>query len=151
MFSVRIQREDFDCAHESARLERTKGLGALVTFTGYCRDEGGSIGALELEHYPGMAEGEIESVLAEAKERWPLLAALVIHRFGEIFAGERIVFVATAASHRGDAFGAAEFLMDYLKMRAPFWKRERRTDGSEIGWVEAKESDDHAAKRWRPT
>jgi molybdopterin synthase catalytic subunit len=147
---VRIQREDFDVAAESAVLARGRAdVGALVTFTGLCRDEGASLAALELEYYPGMAEEEIGRVVGEAESRWPLLGVVVIHRFGAIAPGENIVLVATASSHRGPAFAAAEFLMDYLKTRAPFWKKERRRDGSQGEWVAARDEDDRAMERWR--
>jgi molybdopterin synthase catalytic subunit len=147
MFAARIQREDFDPARESEPLAAS-GLGALVTFVGYCRDEGGALSALELEHYPGMAEAELETILQSAADRWPLLGAVVVHRFGLISAGERIVFVGVAAAHRGAAFAAAEFLMDYLKTRAPFWKRERRADGAIGPWIEPKAEDDSALEKW---
>jgi molybdopterin synthase catalytic subunit len=119
-----------------------------VSFVGYCRDAGGSLAALELEHYPGMAEDEIARAGREAEARWPLLGATVIHRYGRIAAGERIVLVAVAAEHRGAAFAAAEMLMDYLKTRAPFWKRAIRVDGGVEGWVEPKGEDDKSAARW---
>ena len=148
--SVRIQREDFSVADEVAALTRGRGdIGAVVTFTGLCRDEGGRLRTLELEHYPGMAEAEVARVVAEAAARWPLDGATVVHRFGRIAPGENIVLVATASSHRQAAFAAAEFLMDYLKTRAPFWKREHLVDGTAGTWVEAKGEDDQAAARWR--
>jgi molybdopterin synthase catalytic subunit len=147
--TIRVQTEDFDPGREEAALTAgRRDVGAVVAFTGLCRDEDGTLAALELEHYPGMAEDEIGRVAHEALSRWPLLGLTVIHRFGVIRPGERIVLVAAAAHHRGEAFGAAEFLMDYLKTRAPFWKKERRADGTEGGWVEAKGSDDAAAARW---
>ena len=124
-------------------------VGAVVSFVGYCRDEGGSLAALELEHYPGMAEEEIARAASEAEARWPLIGATIIHRYGRIAPGERIVLVAVAAEHRGPAFAAAEMLMDYLKTRAPFWKRAIRSDGAVEGWVEAKREDDRSAARWR--
>jgi molybdopterin synthase catalytic subunit len=146
---VRIQREPFDTAAEAKRLTggRTD-VGALVTFTGICRGNEGSepIAALTLEHYPDMAEAEIERHVAEAIERWPLLGVTVIHRHGRILPGEDIMMVATASSHREAAFAAAEFLMDYLKTRAPFWKQVEKADGKI--WVEAKTTDDAAAGRW---
>jgi molybdopterin synthase catalytic subunit len=148
--AIRIQREDFDVAAEIAGL--TKGrtdIGAVVTFSGLCRDEQGALSALELEHYPGMAEAEIGRIAAEAVERWPLQGLTVIHRHGKIMPGENIVLVVAASSHRQAAFEAANFLMDYLKSRAPFWKKEHLADGSEGGWVEAKEADDQAADRWK--
>lgn len=146
---VRVQREDFDASQEARALAGARtDVGAVVTFVGLCRDEGGKLAALEIEHYPGMAEAEIARVVADARSRWPLLGVLAIHRFGEIKPGEQIVMVATASTHRSAAFAAAEFLMDYLKTRAPFWKRVRRTDGSVEGWVEAKDADETAAARW---
>jgi molybdopterin synthase catalytic subunit len=147
--TVRIQREDFSAADEVAALaaKRTD-VGAVVTFTGLCRDEGGRLKALELEHYPGMAEAEVFRVAEEAARRWPLDGVTVIHRFGVIAPGENIVLVATASAHRRAAFEAAAFLMDFLKTRAPFWKREHLADGSVGEWVEAKGEDDAAAERW---
>lgn len=146
---VRIQAADFDVAAEIALLtEGRADVGAVVTFTGLCRDEAGSLAALELEHYPGMAEAEIMRIAREAIERWPLAGITAIHRFGRIKPGENIVLVVAASKHRQVAFEAASFLMDYLKSRAPFWKKEHRVDGSEGGWVDAKESDDAAAARW---
>jgi molybdopterin synthase catalytic subunit len=147
---VRVQREDFNASEEALALTRSRAdIGAVVTFVGLCRDEGGKLAALEIEHYPGMAEAEIARVVEDARARWPLLGALAIHRYGEIKPGEQIVMVATASAHRAAAFAAAEFLMDYLKARAPFWKRARLVDGSVEGWVEAKDSDETAAARWR--
>ena len=146
---VRIQAGDFDLAAEVARLTGGRAdVGAVVTFTGLCRDEAGALAALELEHYPGMAEAEILRIAGEAVQRWPLTGLTAIHRFGKIKPGENIVLVVAASSHRQAAFEAANFLMDYLKSRAPFWKKEHRADGSEGDWVEAKESDDQAARRW---
>lgn len=146
---VRIQREDFDVGAEIAALTRGNAdIGAVVSFTGLCRDESGRLAALELEHYPGMAEAEIGRVAQEAAARWPLLGLVAIHRFGLIRPGEQIVLVIATSSHRRAAFEAADFLMDYLKTRAPFWKREHLADGTLGGWVEAKADDDDAAKRW---
>ncbi|HEY0224732.1 MAG TPA: molybdenum cofactor biosynthesis protein MoaE [Pseudolabrys sp.] len=147
--TVRIQREPFDAAAEASRLTRGRtDIGALVTFTGICRGEeaGEPIAALTLEHYPGMAEAEIVRHFAEAQERWPLMGVTVIHRHGRIHPGEAIMKVAAASSHRAAAFAAAEFLMDYLKTRAPFWKQVERADGKI--WVDAKRTDDAAAERW---
>ena len=143
--TVRLQREDFDIGAEIARLSqgRTE-VGAVASFTGICR--GGDIAAMTLEHYPGMAEAEIERHVAEAEARWPLLGVTVIHRYGRLVPGDNIVLVATASQHREAAFAAAEFLMDYLKTRAPFWKKEERAGGD--GWVEAPQSDAAAAERW---
>jgi molybdopterin synthase catalytic subunit len=150
MATIRVQAEDFDAAAEAEALTRGRAdVGAVVTFVGLCRDEGGRLTALEIEHYPGMAEEEIARVAAEAEARWPLVGATIIHRFGAIAPGARIVLVVTAAAHRGPAFAAAEFLMDYLKTRAPFWKRARRADGALEDWVEAKSTDGAAAARWR--
>lgn len=146
---VRIQREDFDVAAEIAQLTNARtDIGAVVTFTGLCRDEAGALVALELEHYPGMAEAEIGRIARETTARWPVTGLTAIHRFGRIRPGENIVLVLAASSHRDAAFQAASFLMDYLKTRAPFWKKEHRADGSSGDWVEAKSSDDAAAKRW---
>lgn len=147
--TVRLQREPFDAAAEARILARGRtDVGALVTFTGVCRgsEDGEPIAALTLEHYPGMAESEIERHAAEAAERWPLLGATIIHRHGRILPGEDIVLVVTASSHREAAFAAAEFLMDYLKTRAPFWKQVEKADGT--SWVDAKATDDAAAERW---
>ncbi|MDX8526914.1 molybdenum cofactor biosynthesis protein MoaE [Mesorhizobium sp. MSK_1335] len=147
--AIRIQREDFDVAAEIAGLTKGRAdIGAVVTFSGLCRDEQGALSALELEHYPGMAEAEIGRIAADAAERWPLQGLTVIHRHGKIAPGENIVLVVAASPHRQAAFEAANFLMDYLKSRAPFWKKEHLADGSQGGWVEAKEADDHAAGRW---
>ncbi|TPM39671.1 molybdenum cofactor biosynthesis protein MoaE [Mesorhizobium sp. B2-3-4] len=148
--TVRIQRQDFDVAAEIARLTQGRAdIGAVVTFCGLCRDEQGALSALELEHYPGMAEAEIGRIAAEAAGRWPLQGLTVIHRHGTIAPGENIVLVVAASAHRQAAFEAANFLMDYLKSRAPFWKKEHRADGSEGGWVETKEADAQAARRWQ--
>lgn len=151
---VRIQAQDFDIAAEIARLTAGRAdIGAVVTFSGLCRDEQGALSALELEHYPGMAEAEISRIAAEAIQRWPLQGLTAIHRHGKIAPGENIVLVVAASAHRQAAFEAANFLMDYLKSRAPFWKKEHRADGSAGGWVDAKETDNTAARRWkqRPT
>ena len=146
---VRVQAEDFDAAAEARALSAGRAdIGALVSFVGLCRDEGGTLAALEIEHYPGMAEAEIARVVDEACERWPLIGVTAIHRFGTIAPGEPIVLVVTASAHRGEAFAAAEMLMDYLKTRAPFWKRARRVDGSTEEWIQAKGDDDRSAARW---
>jgi molybdopterin synthase catalytic subunit len=147
--TVRVQSSDFDVGEEVRRLSNPEDTGAVVSFTGICRDEGGRLAALELEHYPGMAEGEITRIAGDAAERWPLAAITVIHRFGRIAPGENIVLVATASSHREAAFEAARFLMDYLKTSAPFWKREHLASGESGDWVGASEQDDRAAGRWR--
>ncbi|PLP58714.1 molybdopterin synthase catalytic subunit [Mesorhizobium loti] len=147
---ISIQTQDFDVAAEIVALTAGRAdIGAVVTFSGLCRDEGEVLTALELEHYPGMAEGEIGRIAAEAVNRWPLQGVTVIHRHGRIAPGQNIVLVVTASTHRQAAFEAADFLMDYLKSRAPFWKKEHRADGSEGGWVDAKDSDEQAATRWR--
>jgi len=150
MDDIRVQREDFDAGEAARALARGRSdVGAVVTFVGLCRDEGGRLAALEIEHYPGMAEAEVARVVEEARARWPLSGVRVVHRYGDIRPGEQIVMVATASTHRGAAFAAAEFLMDYMKTRGPFWKRARRVDGSVEGWVEPKDADDASAERWR--
>ncbi len=147
--TVRLAATPFDAAREEALLlDGRSDIGALVAFTGLCRDEAGRLAALELEHYPSMAEREIGEIAAQALARWPLQGLTVIHRYGLIRPGEKIVLVLADARHRAEAFAAAEFLMDYLKTRAPFWKREHLVDGGAGGWVEAKASDDDAAARW---
>ena len=147
--TIRIQQADFDIAREIAALtnERTD-IGAVVSFSGICRGEesGENIAALTLEHYPGMAEAEIGRHVGTAMSRWPLSGVSVIHRVGRIAPGENIVLVLTASVHRQAAFQAAEFLMDYLKTSAPFWKREESAGGTD--WVEARHHDDEAAARW---
>jgi len=147
---VRIQAEDFDTGAEIARLTAGRtDIGAVVTFSGLCRDEAGQLAALELEHYPGMAEAEIARIADEAVKRWPLTGLAAIHRFGRIAPGENIVLVVAASVHRQAAFDAASFMMDYLKSRAPFWKKEHRAAGTASNWVEAKDADDKAAARWK--
>ena len=144
---VAVQSEAFDLGAEvSAFSAGVRGAGAVVSFTGLVRDEGGSLSGMEIEHYPGMTEKAIFGIVEEAVRRWSLVDALVIHRYGMLTPGEAIMMVATAAPHRGDAFAAAEFLMDYLKSRAPFWKKELGADGSQ--WVAAKDADEDALKRW---
>jgi molybdopterin synthase catalytic subunit len=148
--TVRLQHEPFDAAAEADELTRGRtDVGAVVSFSGICRgsEEGEPIAALTLEHYPGMAESEIERHVAEACERWPLFGITVIHRYGRIAPGEPIVLVITTSSHRQAAFAAAEFLMDFLKTRAPFWKQVETARAK--SWVDAKASDDAAAERWR--
>jgi molybdopterin synthase catalytic subunit len=146
---VRVQADDFDPATETRRLTAgRRDVGAVVSFTGLCRDENGRLEALELEHYPGMAEAEIARIAHEATGRWPLTGLTVIHRFGKIAPGENIVLVVAASSHRRAAFDAADFLMDFLKSRAPFWKKEHVAGSTEAGWVEAKDSDLEDLKRW---
>jgi molybdopterin synthase catalytic subunit len=149
MRKLSVQAEDFDLAAEVKALTRERtDIGAVVSFTGLCRSEGGSLSALELEHFPGMAEEEIGRVMDEAESRWPLQGLCVIHRYGRIQAGEQIVLVITASAHRQAAFEAADFLMDYLKTRAPFWKKEWLQTGATSGWVTAKSEDDAQAARW---
>lgn len=148
--AVRVQTADFDIAEEVDRLlAGDTDVGAVVTFTGTVRREtrGGPIAAMELEHYPGMTEAELERIEAEANARWPLQRSLVVHRYGRLVPGDRIVLVVTASRHRQAAFEAAEYLMDFLKTRAPFWKKETLLDGSG-GWVDAREADDEALERW---
>lgn len=148
MIEVRVQAERIAIGAETETLGRDGKAGAVVTFAGYCRDEGERLQALELEHYPGMAEREIEAVCREAEARWPLMAIRAVHRFGKVAPGEEIVFVACASRHRQAAFEGASFIMDFMKTRAPFWKREHLRDGTTGGWVEAKDTDDRAADRW---
>ena len=147
--TVRLQREPFDAAAEAAKLTRGRAdIGAVVTFTGICRgDEAGApLVAMTLEHYPGMAEAEIARHAEAAEQRWPLLGVTIVHRYGRLEPGEDIVLVVTAAAHRQEAFAAAEFLMDFLKTRAPFWKEVEYAGGKD--WVDAKQSDDALADRW---
>jgi len=142
---IRAQPEDFDTAAEIARLNASTDIGAVATFTGHVRADDGLI-ALTLEHYPAMTEREIARHVAEAETRWPLHGVTIIHRVGRLVPGDRIVFVGVASSHRHAAFEACEFLMDYLKIHAPFWKQEERASGTR--WVEAKSTDEKAARRW---
>jgi molybdopterin synthase catalytic subunit len=146
---LRVQRESFDVGAEASALAAGRtDVGAVVTFTGLCRDEGGRLACLDLEHYPGMAEAEMGRVADEAVARWPLLGLTIVHRYGSIRPGEPIVLVVTASSHRNAAFAAAEFLMDYLKSNAPFWKKEVLAEAAEGAWVEEKEEDKRALARW---
>ena len=145
---VRVQAEPFDYGAESAAFAaEAEGAGAVVTFLGLVRGNGGALSAMEIEHYPGMTEKAIAGILDQAAARWPLTDALVIHRHGRLLPGEAIMMVATASRHRAAAFAAADFLMDYLKSRAPFWKKEFGADGA--GWVAAKDEDEAALGRWR--
>ena len=147
--TIRIQEADFDIAREIAALTQgRKDIGAVVSFSGICRDSEGNeaISALTLEHYPDMAEAEIGRHAETAMSRWPLTGLTVIHRVGRITPGENIVLVLTASAHRQAAFEAAEFLMDYLKANAPFWKSEESAKGT--SWIEARDHDDEAAARW---
>lgn len=148
---VRVQQEDFDVSAEiDLLLGDRRDIGAVVTFTGRVRgdDDGRAITTLTLEHYPDMTEAEMARIEAEAMQRWPLQAVLMVHRVGELKAADNIVLVIAAASHRQAAFDAAAFLMDYLKTRAPFWKKETTPDGKSV-WVDARSEDDTAADRWR--
>jgi len=148
--NVRIQTADFDVSAEIAALRRgNPRIGAVASFVGLVRDtnEGGNVPEMSLEHYPGMTEKAIEEIMVQAQARWSVLDALVVHRVGKLRPTDQIVLVVVASAHRGDAFAACEFIMDYLKTRAPFWKKEQT--GSGARWVEARESDDIAAGRWR--
>ena len=147
---IRVQAQDFDLQEEIDVLTggRTD-IGAVVTFSGLCRDEQGALSALELEHYPGMAEAEMRRIAELAIERFSLLGLAAIHRFGRIAPGENIVLVIAAASHRQAAFDGASFMMDYLKTSAPFWKKEHGADGTAGDWVSAKDADDRAREKWR--
>jgi molybdopterin synthase catalytic subunit len=147
---IRVQQEDFDLGRELAALATgNHHIGGLCSFVGLVRDMAGGeeIGAMTLEHYPGMTEKMLERIEAEAKERWPLEASLIIHRYGRLEPGDQIVLVATASPHREAAFEACHFLIDWLKTQAPFWKLEEKDSGAE--WVEARESDDKAAEKWK--
>ncbi|WP_319520096.1 molybdenum cofactor biosynthesis protein MoaE [uncultured Martelella sp.] len=147
---VRIQAEDFDIATEQATLGKGRAdIGAIVSFTGLCRDENGRLEALELEHYPGMAESEISRIAHAAIERFDLLGLTAIHRYGRISPGENIVLVIAAASHRKAAFEGASFVMDFLKTDAPFWKKEHLKGGGDSGWVEARITDFSARGDWQ--
>jgi molybdopterin synthase catalytic subunit len=147
--TVRVEAQDFDAAAECALLtDHRAGIGAVVSFVGLCRDEGGQLAALELEHYPGMAEAEISRICREAVDRFALAGVTAIHRVGRIVPGANIVLVVVAAAHRQAAFDGASFVMDYLKTSAPFWKKEHFADGRTGGWVDAKESDDRARAKW---
>ncbi len=144
---IRVQQEDFDIGAEIAALtDGRTDVGAIVTFTGTVRDCGDTVTEMTLEHYPGMTEAELERIEAQANSRWPLQASLIVHRTGTLKPGDNIVLVITTSEHREAAFEAAQFLMDYLKTSAPFWKRETGPDGSK--WVEAKTGDETASARW---
>ncbi len=146
---VRIQAEDFNTSEVLTEVsENRPNVGAVVTFTGLCRDEGGKLAALELEHYAGMAEVEITRIANRAFKHWPLDQLVAIHRFGKIKPGENIVLVVATSTHRQAAFQAASYLMDYLKTSAPFWKKEHLKDGSSGEWVEATDKDDKALEKW---
>ncbi len=146
---VRVQTETFDLAALSREITAGRAdIGAIVTFEGLCRDEGGTLAALEIEHYSGMADAEILRVAEEACRRWPLAGLIAVHRYGRIAPGDKIVGVVAASAHRAGAFAAADFLMDYLKTSAPFWKKEVFVDGTSGEWVAAKDTDDAAVERW---
>jgi len=146
---IRIQQKDFDFKNEMEKITAlNKNIGAVVTFTGFCRDNENSLAALEIEHYSGMAESEITRIASTACQRWPLYALTVIHRYGYIKAGEQIVLVITASAHRRAAFEAADFLMDFLKTDIPFWKKEYPADSHTANWVQAHEQDNKNRNRW---
>jgi len=148
---VRIQTKDFDAGAEIAALRRDNAkVGAVASFIGVCRDanDGDAVTKMTLEHYPGMTERALEKIIAEAKARWDVMDVLVIHRVGELKPADQIVLVVVAGAHRGETFAACEFIMDYLKTRAPLWKKEETPLGAR--WVEARSSDDEAAQRWEP-
>jgi molybdopterin synthase catalytic subunit len=147
--AVRIQTEDFDAGAEIARLRAgNPAVGAVASFVGVVRDrnDGDAVATLTLEHYPGMTEKSIEAIVAEASSRWAIIDVTVIHRVGELKPLDQIVLVVVSGGHRGDAFAACEFIMDYLKTRAPFWKKEQTPEGAR--WVDARAADDDAAERW---
>ncbi|MEO1505948.1 MAG: molybdopterin synthase catalytic subunit MoaE [Pseudomonadota bacterium] len=149
--SVRVQTDDFDINAEIAALTNGRAdIGAVVTFTGLVRDAEGSVAEMTLEHYPGMTEAALTEIEAEARARWPLQGVTIIHRVGPLAPADQIVLVIAASRHRQAAFEAAAFLMDYLKTRAPFWKKEASPDG-DASWVDARESDEAAAERWGRT
>lgn len=150
MLTIRVQREDFDAAAETRALtEGRADIGAVVSFVGLCRDEAGTLSALELEHYPGMAETEMRRIGEIAVSRFGLIGLCAIHRFGRIAPGGQIVLVIATAPHRQAAFDGASFVMDFLKTSAPFWKKEHRQDGTVGDWVAAKDADDRARDKWR--
>ena len=144
-----VQRDDFDVGFEIKSISKNSKIGAIASFIGLVRDvnDGATVGTMTLEHYPGMTEKALAAIVEEAKGRWQVLDCTVIHRFGELKPTDQIVLVVVASGHRGDAFAACEFLIDYLKTRAPFWKKEQTPEGAR--WVESRSSDDEAAQRWR--
>jgi molybdopterin synthase catalytic subunit len=149
LIKVVVQAGVIDTQDLTAALEKSNlNIGAMASFTGFCRDEGGLLNALELEHYPGMAEAKLNEIASEAATRFNLDALTLVHRFGKVTPGEVIVFVSALSRHRDTAFDGARFVMDYLKTDAPFWKKEHRKDGS-TGWVSAKDADDSAKDRWK--
>ena len=139
---ISVQEQDFDLSAETRLLSKDKRVGAIASFVGVVREV-----PMTLEHYPGMTENAIKKIVEEARTQWQVMDYTVIHRYGALQAGDQIVMVAVASAHRGDAFAACEFIMDYLKTQAPFWKKEHRAEGAT--WVEARASDDQAAERWR--
>ena len=148
--TVRIQTADFDAGREIAALRQgDRGIGAIASFVGVVRNvnDGDKVTGMTLEHYPGMTEKSIAGIIGQAKSRWNIFDALVVHRVGRLKPADQIVLVVVTGAHRGDAFAACEFIMDYLKTRAPFWKKEQTPEGER--WVESRESDDIAAGRWR--
>ena len=150
MIEVTVQHEDFDASALQREMAAGNGaIGAIASFTGLVRggQEPGQVSSMELEHYPGMTERSIQAIVDEARQRWQIQAVRVIHRIGELRPGDQIVYVGVASAHRGEAFEACEFIMDYLKTRAPFWKKEHGSEGA--SWVDARDSDDRAAERWR--
>ena len=150
MPTIRVQTDDFDLQSEIDLLTAGRmDIGAVVSFSGLCRDEHGALSALELEHYPGMAEAEMNRIALLAIYRFSLLGLTAIHRYGKIAPGANIVLVIAVASHRQAAFDGANFVMDFLKTSAPFWKKEHAADGSPRSWVDAKDADDTARDRWR--
>jgi molybdopterin synthase catalytic subunit len=147
--SIRVQREDFDAGAELAAMRGNRAIGALACFVGLVRDvnDGAAVRGLALEHYPGMTEKALEDIVEQAKSRWNIMDVRVVHRVGALVPADQIVFVAVAGAHRGEAFAACEFIMDYLKTQAPFWKKEQTPGGER--WVDARASDDAAAQRWQ--
>lgn len=147
--SISVQQEDFDPGVEYQQLANSQSVGAITTFTGTVRNLnlGDQVGGLFLEHYPGMTEKALQAIVDEAQQRWTLQAVRLIHRIGQLHPGDRIVFVGVTSAHRKEAFAACEFIMDYVKTRAPFWKKETTPDGDR--WVDARDSDQEAAERWR--
>ena len=139
---ISVQEQDFDLSSETRALSKDKAVGAIASFVGVVREV-----PMTLEHYPGMTENSLKKIVEEASERWKVADCTVIHRYGALQPGDQIVLVAVASAHRGDAFDACEFIMDYLKTRAPFWKKEHRAEGAQ--WVEARAGDDEAAARWK--
>ena len=147
--NIRVQQEDFDVGAELAAMRGNRAIGALASFVGLVRDvnEGDAVRELTLEHYPGMTEKALQDIVDQARRRWDIIDVCVIHRVGTLYPADQIVFVAVASAHRGEAFAACEFIMDYLKTQAPFWKKEQSPSGER--WVEARATDDEAAQRWQ--